>query len=723
MSAGPSSPPNPEVADAWAQLETHLAWTEGPWVGFVFTPSTAQARWLEERAHDVLSGRDRVLRPRTPQDLRELLPRLLEPRPQPAALTWVEAVHTDAAGLPGAAPGPWTEAWDWLMLRANERRGPLLGRIGGGLVFVAPPVFKPRFRQAAPDLWSIRALVLEIEAPALAADQDPPDGPPTLDELVAELLLRVQFHLDTHPPGWLALILGGPAEREALRQRILGHLDPERVRWVDVSDRLSLETQLRTGSPEATVLAGPPELRSWGLVEAERVAFSVDLAAHRPLPLGDQVRLAREAVYEARELGRRLPSLRGEEARRVTAGRLEALTRAVEALLRQGWVGEAAPLAQELTARARTWSGRSRERRRRGVLAQALELEGQIARLQGDLPRATELLEEALALREGLTRARGRERHRRLGDVARCRAVLAELLRERGDEDEAVRQLEQVRDLRRQLAARSGDMEAQGDLALTLSVLGELFAARGALQRAREHLEDALEIRERLAGEVGALRFLRGCSVSWSRLADILWKQEDRPGALAARERALELARRLVSADPGNATWRMEATIAEGHLADLLAQNGEQEEASQRWGRILQDRLALAEQDPENARWQQYVAVAYGRSAELARALDRLEVAERQAERAVERSERLARDNPHAVAWQHGLAVACKRLGDMRALRGDVQGAEEAWSRARQTAEHLQTLGDGGQRRAASLLDGLRSCAISRGDDLKHSRR
>ena len=85
-------------------------------------------------------------------------------------LVWVEAVRDDDS--PGSLdePGPWTAAWDQLLLLLNERRDALLRHLEGGLMMVAPTAVKPRARVAAPDLWSIRAVVIELPAQVV----DPP---------------------------------------------------------------------------------------------------------------------------------------------------------------------------------------------------------------------------------------------------------------------------------------------------------------------------------------------------------------------------------------------------------------------------------------------------------------------------------------------------------------------------------------------------------------------
>ena len=47
-------------------------------------------------------------------------------------------------------------------MRANEHRDELRRHLTGGLVFGVPDEWKPRVRDAAPDLWSVRSLVLDV---------------------------------------------------------------------------------------------------------------------------------------------------------------------------------------------------------------------------------------------------------------------------------------------------------------------------------------------------------------------------------------------------------------------------------------------------------------------------------------------------------------------------------------------------------------------------------
>jgi tetratricopeptide (TPR) repeat protein len=159
---------------AWTQLRRHAEWTEGFWLAFVFATSSIHAEELERRMAEELSRRGKqqhILRPESPDQLRDLLPTMLDPATAASDCIWVEAVRFD--DIPRDKGLSWQTAWEWLLLRANERRERLRRTCAGGLVLVAPVDLKPRFRDAAPDLWSIRALVLElplVEAPEVALE-------------------------------------------------------------------------------------------------------------------------------------------------------------------------------------------------------------------------------------------------------------------------------------------------------------------------------------------------------------------------------------------------------------------------------------------------------------------------------------------------------------------------------------------------------------------------
>ena len=275
---------------AWQALRQHTEWAEDFWIAWLFTGSPPLARELEARMERLLAERGQqqvVLRPRTPAEARRLLEPLLGEETRTAACVWVEIIHGDGIGLAPddeSPPGPWTAAWDWLMMRANERRTALERHLPGGVVFVAPPAFKDRTRRAAPDLWTIRALVLEPALPAMRM------APGWLDMLMAPPDLAPQD--ERAPDAELALA-------QAARMRAQGHRADEATALVRAAQGLLARGEtaeaLRHASEAVEAAGEDTELRAralatLGTVEIEhgdRVAAerhlraALDLAGER----------------------------------------------------------------------------------------------------------------------------------------------------------------------------------------------------------------------------------------------------------------------------------------------------------------------------------------------------------------------------------------------------------------------------------------------------------
>lgn len=143
---------------------------DGFWLAFAFIPHPAQMERLRAALAAHLDGQGglKVLTPETPEQLRSLVVELVTKDFPGIGGLWIEVGHADNLLEP---VGPWAQALDHVVLRLNERRDLLARKFPHGLVIAAPPWAKVRVRDAAPDLWSIRALVVEM--PAVCAPSAP----------------------------------------------------------------------------------------------------------------------------------------------------------------------------------------------------------------------------------------------------------------------------------------------------------------------------------------------------------------------------------------------------------------------------------------------------------------------------------------------------------------------------------------------------------------------
>lgn len=169
----------PAAEEEWERLRELLSVIDGPWFGFAFSSDVGAIGVLEERARNLLRGRARRLdlrRPTEPASLAGVVDQLLVSPAPSSTCVWVEALR---AGR-GTEGRTWEAAWEDVARGANQVRDRLRRACPGGLVFVAPASLKPRFRDLAPDLWSQRMLVLEVEGGA-SVDSTAPLGPATAD--------------------------------------------------------------------------------------------------------------------------------------------------------------------------------------------------------------------------------------------------------------------------------------------------------------------------------------------------------------------------------------------------------------------------------------------------------------------------------------------------------------------------------------------------------------
>ena len=147
---------DPALEQEWARLRVQLDFAAGFWLGFVFLRSAASAQFLEKRTERFLHEHTRSLRiieVARPSDFSDVITDLMAAESIDSGCIWVRSVNMDN--------DTWHSAtWDFFS-RLNERRDALRRRIDGGLVFALHPTMKALVREAAPDLWSIRSLVLE----------------------------------------------------------------------------------------------------------------------------------------------------------------------------------------------------------------------------------------------------------------------------------------------------------------------------------------------------------------------------------------------------------------------------------------------------------------------------------------------------------------------------------------------------------------------------------
>ena len=199
-----SEPRMPASVEAeWGRFARHLELMgdEGAipnWLVFVFAHSPAVADVVRRRVRmhfegsGARRGRFVELPAETPTRLQNALPRLLGAETEKVGCVWIQSVDNREGGEGEAR---WREAWEQLLLGMNERRDVMRRHLRAGLVLVGPLWMKGLVQAAAPDLWSVRTLSLELP------EELPADGPPH-EEAAAQQDAPLAKADDLVIPGW-----------------------------------------------------------------------------------------------------------------------------------------------------------------------------------------------------------------------------------------------------------------------------------------------------------------------------------------------------------------------------------------------------------------------------------------------------------------------------------------------------------------------------------------
>lgn len=522
----------------WQTLRQHAEWTDGFWVAWLFTGYAPLAREFEARMETLLRERGQhqiVLRPRTPDEARDLLEAILAENTRDARCVWVEIIQSDGPSLGSEPdPGPWSEAWDWLMMRANERRTALTHHLPGGLVFVGPPALKDRARRAAPDLWSIRALVLEPAPPQMRAEPGmleslqplPPtegDGDAPDVELALDQAARMRAR-GLRADECKALIraarglLARGETAEALRWTrsaadAAGELGPEHPDTAEILNSLGRLLHDQGALAEARPLVE----RALAIYEKQLGPEHPDTAAS----LNNLARLLHDlgALAEAHPLFLRALAIYEKQLGPEHPDTATILNNLAGLLHEQGAQSEARPLYERALAIREQQLGPEHP-----ATAASLGNLAALLHAQGALAEARPLLERALGICE-----------RQLGPEHPSTAMglnnLAVLLRAQGDLDEARRLYEHALAIEKKWLGPEHPRTAA-----TLSNLAFLVQNQGGLAEARALFERALTIYEKQLGPQHP-----ETAMSLNNLAGLFVARGQSARALPLLERALAI--------------------------------------------------------------------------------------------------------------------------------------------------------------------------------------
>jgi tetratricopeptide (TPR) repeat protein len=460
----------------WQRLRRQVELGSGFWLAFLFSRSPRIARVFAARLAGVYRShvhRLLVLRAETSDQLPTILQRLGTADADPADAVWVCA----AQGYAGAEREAWRCAWETFFLRLNEHRDQLRRQSNGALIFDLPAELKPIVRDAAPDLWSIRAIVLEpIDAGTreTAAAIGQPGGQP---------------HADQQSTDPLPEPLGARIRRSAAGE-------PEA--W-----ERDVQTRLR-------------EIGGW--MTAEQTAKAVEAAretvetlesrdAAHPL-LSDALTALAEAEQAdgddaaALDHYRRLFSLNAIADDRSLLEHLDAAARSAANVGRPDLVRSFAHRQEQIARHRLQQYGENGQTLR--DLSVSLNNVGDVRRESGDVAGAEAAFADSLEIRRRLHQQYG-ESPQTLRDLSVCLDNVGRVRRASGDLGAAEAAFAESLEIGRRLHQQYGESPQRlRDLSISLNNLGRVRRESGDLAGAEAAFAESMEIQRQLIEQYGA---------------------------------------------------------------------------------------------------------------------------------------------------------------------------------------------------------------------------
>jgi tetratricopeptide (TPR) repeat protein len=559
----------------WQRLRRQVELAEGFWLGFIFSPSPLSSGVLRRRTERLLRGQTRRLetfQPESPSALKGMLPALFTPEVASVGCTWVEALHLDSGD---GTEQPWREAWLELVSRMNERRDALRRHLHGGLVLVIPPEMKLPMREVASDLWSIRALVVELPLVAENFPREPRLKAESLSERAvsgkspeAEALTEFALAESERLLGKAAS--NDPRIMEALLRRVDALISSGRTGEAVENARRLRELALKDSQSAPRlqttvlhVLALAEKAHGDSAAAAEHLEQAIKVLGnrddrHRVLLLDALAKIALGrgdltsalvAREESLDLARQFRSALGDTPE-VLLDLVMSLDRVGEVQHYLGHLPEARDTFEEalvLARQLRVSLGDTPEALR--VLANALDKIGEVQLRLGSLSAASAACQESLAITRQLRAVLG-DTPEVLRDLAVSLEKVGAVQLRLGNFSAASAACQESLVITRQLRTVLGDTpEVLRDLSVTLDKVGDVQQSLGRLREARVAFEESLAITRQLRAVLGDTpEVLRDLSLSLNRVGDVQQSSDNLPAARAAFEEFLNLARQLRAA-------------------------------------------------------------------------------------------------------------------------------------------------------------------------------
>jgi tetratricopeptide (TPR) repeat protein len=315
-----------------------------------------------------------------------------------------------------------------------------------------------------------------------------------------------------------------------------------------------------------------------------------------------------------------------------------------------------------------------------------------VLQAQGNLPAALDSYRAGLAIIERLVKSdpanTGWQR-----DLWVSHDAIADVLQARGDLTAALDSYRAGLAIIERLA-KSDPANAgwQRDLSMSHDAIAKVLQAQGNLSVAMESYRAGLAVAERLAkADPGNAGRQRNLFVSQNKIANVLQAQGNLTAALDSYRAGLAIVEQLTRADPANARWQHDLCVSHYKIASMLHAQGNLTAAldSYRAGLAIIERLVKA--DPTNAGWQRDLFASQNAIANVLHAQGNLSAALDSFRAGLAIVERLAKSDLTDAGWQGDLRWSHNKIGDVLRAQGNLSAALDSYRSGLAIVERLAT--------------------------------
>jgi tetratricopeptide (TPR) repeat protein len=211
------------------------------------------------------------------------------------------------------------------------------------------------------------------------------------------------------------------------------------------------------------------------------------------------------------------------------------------------------------------------------------------------------------------------------------------------------------------------------------SAEGDFALERGRLQEARAIFQEVMaDAQRRAAADPDNADWQRDLSLAYDRLGDVAVKAGQLDTARAWFEQSLAISETLAAADPDTADRQRDLTLSYENLGNVAVEVGQLAAARAWFERSLVIRKTLAAKDQGNDLWQTDLAVTCSKLGDVAAKAGQLDAARAWFEQGLVVRKTLAAEDKDNADWQHDLSLAYDRLGSVAVKAGQLDTAR-AW--------------------------------------------